>query len=207
MSTTVIIDYGFGNIGSVAGALEHLGYPAIVSDDPDFIRNQDSLILPGVGSFFSAMSALRETGLDQSLRYAVLEHGAKILGICLGMQLLAEFGTEGGGTKGLGLAPGKVDRFASGESDSKELHIGFSGVNHQSSGQLLEGIPSGTDFYFVHEYRLSPDSYDSSWTLGLADHSERFVAVFERGNVFGVQFHPEKSQTNGLALLNNFLEA
>ena len=207
MSTTVIIDYGFGNIGSVAGAIGHLGYTAIVSDDPKFIKNQDTLILPGVGSFFSAMSALRETGLDQSLRCAVLERGAKILGICLGMQLLAEFGTEGGGTKGLGLAPGRVDRFGSGESEAKELHIGFSGVNYQLAGQLLRDIPSGTDFYFVHEYRLASEGFDSSWTLGFADHSEQFVALFERENVFGVQFHPEKSQTNGLALLRNFLEA
>lgn len=207
MSATVIIDYGFGNIGSVQGAVEHLGHDAIVSDDPEFIKNQRSLVLPGVGSFFAAMMALRNTGLDESLRLAVLECGAKILGICLGMQLLAEFGTEGGGTKGLGLAPGRVGRFVSCESDAKELHIGFSGVTCQTPGQLLRDIPSGTDFYFVHEYRLAPENFDSSWTLGLADHSEQFVALFERDNVFGVQFHPEKSQTNGLALLKNFLEA
>ena len=207
MSTTVIVDYGFGNIGSVQGAVEHLGHGGIVSDDPEFIKNQNSLIFPGVGSFFSAMTALRSTGLDESLKSAVLHGGAKVLGICLGMQLLAEFGTEGGGVEGLGLAPGRVDRFAKGERDVKELHIGFSGVDHQSPGQLLRDIPSGTDFYFVHEYRLVPEDFDSSWTLGLAEHSERFVALFERDNVFGVQFHPEKSQTNGLALLRNFLEA
>jgi len=207
VSTTAIIDYGMGNIGSVVGAVQHLGYDVIVSDNPEFIKNQRSLILPGVGSFFSAMAALTSGGLDKSLQCAVLERGAKILGICLGMQLLAESGTEGGGTKGLGLAPGRVDRLVTEESDAKQLHIGFSSVNYHTAGQLLRGIPSGTDFYFVHEYRLAPEHFDSSWTVGLTDHSERFVALFERDNVFGVQFHPEKSQTNGLALLKNFLEA
>ena len=205
MSRTVIVDYGMGNIGSVRGALGYLGEDVAVSGDPQIVEESASLILPGVGSFRTAMVALRSNGLAEAISNAVTGCGAKILGICLGMQLLAEYGTEGGGTDGLGLVPGTVDRFSDG-AGTKQLHIGFSAVDTVPGGKLFAGIASGTDFYFVHEYRLTAEGFDDSWNLGFTEHGERFVSVFEKDRVMGAQFHPEKSQTNGLAMLENFLK-
>ncbi len=206
MSASVIIDYGMGNIGSVRGALSYLGEHVVVSGDPRVVEESTSLILPGVGSFSTAMAVLRGTGLADAIVASVNDRGGKMLGICLGMQLLAMGGTEGGQTEGLGLMPGTVNRFPDGVG-SKRLHIGFSSVHVDSQGVLFAGVPSGTDFYFVHEYRLTPEDFDSSWSLGLTDHGEQFVSAVEKDRVMGVQFHPEKSQTNGLALLKNFLRA
>ncbi len=205
MSKTVIIDYGMGNIGSVAGALRHLGADVEVTSDREQLQKFRSLVLPGVGSFFRAMGELEASGLADSLRSLVLDKGAKILGICLGMQLLADYGEEGGGRAGLGLVPGQVGPFHSESFEGNALNIGFSGVEYEQTGLLYKNIPSGTDFYFVHEYRLNLEGIPSDWTLGIANHESPFVASYERENVMGVQFHPEKSQTNGLALLKNFL--
>ena len=205
MTGTVIVDYGMGNIGSVRGALSYLGESVEVAGDPRVVEEAASLILPGVGSFRTAMVALRSSGLADAIVNAVSQHGAKILGICLGMQLLAEYGTEGGRTEGLRLVPGTVDRFSEG-AGAKRLHIGFSAVDAERGGKLFAGMGSGKDFYFVHEYRLADENLDDSWNLGFSEHGERFVSVFEKGRVMGVQFHPEKSQTNGLALLENFLK-
>lgn len=206
MSKSVIIDYGMANIGSVRGALSYLGEDVEVSGDPWVVEASDSLILPGVGSFGTAMAVLRTSGLAEAIVTSVKDRGAKILGICLGMQLLAEYGTEGERTEGLGLVPGRVERFPE-RSGSKRLHIGFSVVDITSRGVLFEGMSRGTEFYFVHEYRLTPEDFDASWNLGFTDHGERFVSAVQKGPVMGVQFHPEKSQTNGLALLENFVKA
>ncbi len=206
MSTTLVIDYGMGNIGSVRGALNYLGEDVLVTGDPETVTGHRRLILPGVGSFSGAMDNLEKAGLADAIRVAVLDRGARILGVCLGMQLLAEYGQEGGGRPGIGLVPGRVIPLSAGPDNGHSLHIGFSTVSYAQPGVLYEAIPTGTDFYFVHEYHLVSDEIESEWDVGFSNHGETVIASYERENIMGVQFHPEKSQTNGLALLKNFLE-
>ena len=206
MTKTAVVDYGLGNLGSVVAAIRFLGHELFVASDAETIASYDSLILPGVGSYTLAMNEIRSRGLGEAITQAVTAGKSRILGICLGMQLLADFGEEGGGSPGLGLVPGVVAKFERSEKDRSDLHIGFAGVTVESEGKLMKSLPSTTDFYFVHEYRLSLKDFDSSWRIGVSDFGERFVSLVERENVMGVQFHPEKSQTNGLRVLANFLE-
>lgn len=194
-----------GNIGSVVGALTYLEENVVVSGDPDVVLNSSSLVLPGVGSFFQAMASLEAIGMDKALLTAVSNKQAKLLGICLGMQLLNQWGDEGGGRAGLGIAPGRVQRFDAENLGSKHLNIGFSEVTFANADGIYEGFHGGVDFYFVHEYRVGNDAFGPEWSIGISNHDEPFVASFEKDNVMGVQFHPEKSQTNGLRLLSNFL--
>lgn len=198
-----IVDYGMGNLWSVASALRFLGCEPCMSDDPQQVCAAPVLLLPGVGSFRRAMQALDSRGLSDALREAVRQRGAKLLGICLGMQLLAERGSEDGVSDGLGLVPGQVDRFDA--AGVKVPHIGFNSVRHAPGSRLFSGVDNPADFYFVHSFRLcersGPGLYAST------THGEEFVSAYEHGNVFGTQFHPEKSQTNGLRLLRNFLAA
>jgi len=203
MGTTItIIDYGMGNLRSVQNALHYLGVGAVISNSAASIASADALVLPGVGSFRSAMLSLESTGLDQAIQDAVLTRGRKILGICLGMQLMGTSSTEDGVTQGLGLIPAPVERFSD-RAGRKVPHIGFNTVTAAAQSQLMRGMQDKTDFYFVHSYRMSP--------LGLAgrvstcDYGGLFVAAYEQANIFATQFHPEKSQTNGLLLLKNFL--
>lgn len=200
-----IVDYGMGNIGSVFNAIKYLGFSARVSSDPFVVSNSLKLILPGVGSFGRAMSMMRLKQLDLAILEAVQNRGAKILGICLGMQLLAEVGTEDGYTQGLCLIPGTVKRFNFDNINNKKIpHIGFNQVFGASDSVLFKGLPANSDFYFVHSYMLLPgvtNSKESICTYGVD-----FIAALEYKNIFGTQFHPEKSQINGLLLLKNFLE-
>lgn len=202
-----LVDYGMGNIGSVVAAFEFLGAKVVVSSDPAQIELASKLVLPGVGSFARAMQVLEVSGLTGAIKNAVLERGAPILGVCLGMQLLAAWGEEGGGSEGIGLVTYRVEPFPRVAPSHKALHIGFSPVYYEQPGVLYRGLESGTDFYFVHEYRIGLVGATGTATLGQSFHEEPFVASFELGHLFGVQFHPEKSQANGLLLLRNFLEA
>ena len=193
-----ILDYGMGNLRSVEKALEHVGASATISSDPEAIRAADGLILPGVGAFPKAMTRVRELGLDELTRER-LEAGVPVLGICLGLQLLFDSTTELGGAEGLGLLPGGVA-----ELDAPGLkvpHIGWSPVRWEKPSRLTEGIESETPFYFVHSFAPSPADED---LLGSAAYGARFACAAERDNVFGVQFHPEKSSGAGLRLLSNF---
>jgi glutamine amidotransferase len=199
-----IIDYGVGNICSVYSALTYLGANCLVTSSPSEVRLSDALILPGVGSFNSGMAEIKSLGLDDAILEAVKIKGRKILGICLGMQLMAHSGVEGGDTEGLGLFLASVDRFNFPMNSRLKIpHIGFNGVSSQDESMLFKRLPSVTDFYFVHSYR----------TLGLnlpgkravCSYGEDFLAAYECDNIFATQFHPEKSQTNGLLLLKNFL--
>lgn len=202
----VIVDYGMGNLWSVDSALRYLGADAIVSGDPDKVAAADVLILPGVGSFHKAMRQLRERGLADALSEAVLSRQRKILGICLGMQLLGQSGTEDGDCAGLGFIPASVHRFSRAEIGLLKLpHIGFNHVSSYPHGRLLGGLASPADFYFVHSYRLLPDGLPG--TPSLCRYGIDFLAAYEHENIFATQFHPEKSQTNGLQLLSNFLAA
>ena len=193
-----ILDYGMGNLRSVEKALEHVGATATIANDAETIRAADGLILPGVGAFPKAMEGIRELGLDQLIEER-REAGVPILGICLGLQLLFDSSTELGGAAGLGLFPGEVA-----ELDAPGLkipHIGWSSVRWERQSRLTEGIDSETPFYLVHSFAPPAEGED---LLGSAAYGNRFACAAERDNVFGVQFHPEKSSAAGLRLLSNF---
>ncbi len=193
-----ILDYGMGNLRSVEKALEHVGATATISSDVETIRAADGLILPGVGAFPKAMERVRELGLDE-LAAERRDAGVPILGICLGLQLLFESTTELGGAGGTGLLPGSVAALDAG--GLKVPHIGWSPVRWEKSSRLTEGIESETPFYFVHSFTPDPEPAD---LLGSAVYGSRFACAVEQDNIFGVQFHPEKSSAAGLRLLSNF---
>jgi glutamine amidotransferase len=193
-----ILDYGMGNLRSVEKALEHVGATAVVSDDAGAVREADGVILPGVGAFPRAMERIRERGLDDLVAERV-EAGVPVLGICLGLQLLFGSSTELGGAAGLGLFGGGVDALRA--PGLKVPHIGWAPVHWERQSRLAEGIESETPFYFVHSY--APRAGEAE-LLGSAEYGERFACAAERDNVFGVQFHPEKSSAAGLRLLANF---
>jgi glutamine amidotransferase len=199
MTTRIaIVDYGMGNLRSVEKALEHVGVTATISNDPTEVRAADGVILPGVGAFPRAMERIEELGLDELLTER-RDAGVPILGICLGLQLLFDSTTELGGSAGLGLLPGPVVGLDA--EDLKVPHIGWSPVRWERDSRLAEGIASETPFYFVHSFLPQPQPGD---LLGSAAYGARFACAAERDNVFGVQFHPEKSSAAGLRLLSNF---
>jgi len=193
-----ILDYGIGNLRSVEKALEHVGASATITADAEEIRAADGLILPGVGAFPKAMERIRDRGLDELVdeRSAT---GTPILGICLGLQLLFDTSTELGGAEGLGLLSGEVSELEA--PGLKVPHIGWEPVRWEKESRLCEGIDSETPFYLVHSFAPAPAASD---LLGTAVYGARFACAAERDNVFGVQFHPEKSGAAGLRLLANF---
>lgn len=199
-----IVDYGMGNIRSLSAAVTHLGWNSQISRDPATIATSETIILPGVGSFPEAMKSIRSQGIDNALRDAFKEGESRILGICLGMQLLMTSSDEDGGSSGLGIIDGDVGRFPEGIA-LPIPHIGFNSVNASKLSTLFAGLSESTDFYFVHSYRATNAA--ASGLVATSHYGETFIAAFEAGNVYGTQFHPEKSQSNGLALLSNFLSA
>ena len=200
-----VVDYGMGNLWSVLSALRYLGCTPVLSGDPDEISTADSLLLPGVGSFFKAMAALRQRGIDRAIIEAVQINGSKILGICLGMQLMGRSSSEDGNTVGLGLIPSAVDKFTLHEIGSnKNPHMGFDLVCSQPDAKLFRSLPRVADFYFAHSYRMLPMGLIGE--KAICDYGTEFLAAYEHDNLYATQFHPEKSQTNGLILLRNFLE-
>jgi glutamine amidotransferase len=199
-ATIAILDYGMGNLRSVEKALEHVGAVAEISADPERVRAADGVILPGVGAFPRAMEEIRARGLD-ALIDERRQSGTPILGICLGLQLLFEKTSELAGASGLGLLAGGVDGLDA--AGLKVPHIGWSPVRWEHDSALVDGIDSETPFYFVHSFAPRPAS-PSEDLLGSAAYGARFACAVERDNVFGVQFHPEKSSAAGLRLLSNF---
>ena len=199
-----IVNYRMGNIRSVESALEYLGAPCQISGDPRTIERSDMLILPGVGSYRAAMQNLNTLGMTDALNEAVQIRKRPILGICLGMQLLADEGTEDGITPGLGWIPGRVVRFSFEDPAVKIPHIGFNSVHVETSDPLFSAMPAEVDFYFVHSFHFQ--CQDSASVSGWADYQGRFTASVQRDNIYGTQFHPEKSQSNGLQVLKNFVE-
>ena len=194
-----IVDYGMGNRRSVEKALEHIGAPAVISGDHEQIRAAEGVIVPGVGAFPQAMRNLRELGLD-SLVTERAATGVPVLGICLGMQLLFETSTEHEGATGLGLLPGDVTFL---DTRGERLpHIGWNLVTLRRPARLTDGLGDAAAFYHVHSLACRPS--DPADVVGTAEYGEVFPSIVERGNVFGVQFHPEKSSRDGLALLRNF---
>ena len=198
-----IVNYGMGNIRSIQNALQYLGCACEVVDTPTGLQKSKKIILPGVGSFAKAIANIKQLKLFDELQHIVIDKRVPILGICLGMQLLAGIGEEDGPSVGLGLIPGKVKKFVF-TSKFKMPHIGFNTVkiinNHST---LFEGLEDNLDFYFVHNYVFECDKKEHIATL--TQYGKIFVSSVQNENILGVQFHPEKSQSNGLRLLKNFI--
>jgi imidazole glycerol-phosphate synthase subunit HisH len=194
-----ICDYGMGNLRSVEKAFDRVDVDARRVSDPEAARGADGLVVPGVGAFPEAMSRIRAQGFLDLVRERAAA-GTPVLGICLGMQLIFARSAELGGEEGLRLLEGEVTRLDA--KGAKVPHIGWSSVSWSRSSPLTEGLSEGEPFYFVHSYASRPA--DAADVLGAAQYGETFAAVVERGNVFGVQFHPEKSSVAGLRLLRNF---
>lgn len=197
-----IVDYGMGNLHSVSKAVERLGYASLVTADPGEILTADSVILPGVGAFGDAMEHLRESGLDVVVKEAAIA-GQPLLGICLGMQLLFSSSQEHGEHNGLDILPGSGVRFAPREG-YKVPHMGWNKLSFlQPESPLLTGLEEG-HVYFVHSYHVLAGS--DSDLLAVTDYGHPVTAVVGRNNVYGMQFHPEKSGELGIKLLGNFLK-
>lgn len=200
-----VVDYEAGNLTSVETALRHIGARFMVTSDPETLIRADKVIFPGVGEARQAMSVLRAGGLDEALK-SFASAGKPLLGICLGCQILQDFSEERE-SRLLGLIPGRVLLFPGGEG-IKVPQIGWNTIIHNDS-PIFQGIPNGSSFYFVHSYYLSlslPSGERSPWVLATSNHGMAFAAAVRRENVWGVQFHPEKSGPKGLVLLRNFVE-
>jgi glutamine amidotransferase len=195
-----IIDYGVGNLRSVEKAFHAGGIEAVVSSEEPVLRAADKLVLPGVGAFRACMEALTERGFEQLVRERVAE-GTPLLGVCVGMQMLFEESEEFGTTSGLGFLRGRVRRFPEG---LRVPQVGWNQVEWRSKHALSEGISDRTFFYFVHSFFC--DSDEAEAVVGRTEYGITYASVVARGNVCGVQFHPEKSQAAGLRLLKNFAE-
>lgn len=195
-----VIDLKIGNIDSVSRALRYLGTAHNVSNDIEDVSNADKLIFPGVGNFSEASKRLKLTGLDRLLRYRVLEDNIPILGICLGMQLFATYGEEGGVTEGLDFIKGKVTYHRASEKGLRLPHIGWNEV-HYENFKLFDSIHNDSCFYFVHSYEMI---ISDSVKIAYSNYGVEFIAAVQKNNIIGVQFHPEKSQQVGFKLLENF---
>ncbi len=208
-STIAIIDYGMGNLRSVAKALERVGATARIIATPSELGDATGLILPGVGAFGQAMDSLAGTKFDELVKGWAREN-RPFLGICLGLQLIFSESEEFGPVKGLDIVPGKVVRFRGpryeahdGEPGLKVPHIGWNSLRLVKDHPVVAGLPEGAMAYFVHSYYGVPD--DASWTTLITDHGLEFASAVSRGNVFASQFHPEKSGDVGLQMLTSFV--
>lgn len=207
-----VLDYGVGNLGSVLKAVEALGVSPVLVDQAGEAARCDRLILPGVGNFIDCAERLTAGGWPDALREAVLEKQRPLLGVCVGMQLLADAGLEGAGpdntegTPGLGFIPGRVEHLSTLGCTLRLPHVGWNSTRNASPRDaLFAGIPDGTDFYFVHSYAFVTESADD--VVATTDYGATVTAAVRRGNVWGTQFHPEKSSKAGARLLRNFLQA
>ncbi|HGJ66848.1 TPA: imidazole glycerol phosphate synthase subunit HisH [bacterium] len=194
-----VIDYGMGNLRSVQAGLNSVNQESFITDDPKKVIEADGVVLPGVGAFADAIKRLNDTGLGEAFRKAV-ELGKPCIGICLGLQLLFSESEEGGLYKGLDIVKGRVIRFT---NQLKVPHMGWNQLNiRQKDSPLFRDIPEGTYVYFVHSYFVVPD--DSSVIASTTNYGIDFTSVITKDNLFGTQFHPEKSQNLGLQILRNF---
>ena len=196
-----IIDYGAGNIKSVENAVRYLGHDVVLTRDPEILLSSDHCILPGVGAFGSAMERLEKYGLDEVIRQ-IVHRGIPLLGICLGLQLLFESSEESPGAAGLGVLKGKILRIP--DTDGRKVpQIGWNDLSYPVRGRLFEGLPEGTYVYFVHSYYLKAE--DPSIVTARTEYGVSIDAAVESGSVMACQFHPEKSESAGMRILENFL--
>ena len=202
----VIIDYGMGNLWSVKSALDFIGVETVISGDPKKITAANILVLPGVGAFRRAMTSLNKTGISEAIVEAVSRKKSKILGICLGMQLLGQSSTEDGFTEGLSLITSKSEKFNNDHNPEVKIpHVGFNSVYFPENSILFQQLETESDFYFTHSYKMTLSNLKGLESK--THYTEDFLAAYENENIFATQFHPEKSQSNGLRLLHNFIVA
>ncbi len=197
-----VIDMKLGNVHSVCNALKHLRYEHILTSDADQLRESEKLIFPGVGTFSEASNRLSQSGIRDCIRDEVLNRNKPILGICLGMQLLAEEGEEGGVSQGLGLIKAKVAKLPCDTSTHRLPHIGWNDISNHGM-DLLNEIEDGSCFYFVHSYAMN---LEEDCSFASCNYGVDFVAAVQKGHIAGTQFHPEKSREKGLKVLKNFVE-
>jgi imidazole glycerol-phosphate synthase subunit HisH len=195
-----VVDYGMGNLRSVVKAVEKFTDRVALSDDPASIEKSDALIMPGDGAFGMAMENLTSRGWIDPIHHFIAR-GGHFLGICLGFQLLFSTSEEFGSHRGLDIIPGAVVRFN--DKDLKVPHMGWNNVDIIQESQVLAGIPSGSYFYFIHSYY--PEIRDRSWVIGEVDYGSNFPCIVGRENIIATQFHPEKSHTVGLKIIENFV--
>jgi glutamine amidotransferase len=199
-----IIDYGMGNVRSMANAMEFIGMEPVLSADPGELAQADRLILPGVGAFGDAMAALKERGLVEVLQRLIGEEGKPVLGVCLGMQLFARSSEEHGGSEGLGLIAADVKQMRA-HPPAKIPHVGWNDLSFDTDDWLFEGIPaSQPNFYFVHSLQMVCDN--PATRIATCDHGTSVTAAVRQDNIVATQFHPEKSQDNGIRLLMNWAD-
>jgi glutamine amidotransferase len=201
--TVGIINYGMGNLSSVSNAFASLNSDPQILARPEELRNVDRIVLPGVGAFGDGMAKLRGDGWIPELEAAVLRAGKPFLGLCLGMQMLANTGTEYGQWAGLGWIPGVVRRLTPSDPSIRVPHMGWNDLEVVKMDGLYRGMKQTPVCYFVHSYVFQPE--DPALISAYCNHGERFAASLEYRNIFATQYHPEKSQKNGLAVLSNFL--
>lgn len=200
-----IIDYGSGNVGAVSTLLEKQRIPHILSSDPETLKSADKYILPGVGAFDPSMQTLRETGIVDVLNTEVLEKGKAVLGICVGMHLLAE-GSEEGQETGLGWIPGRVRHIQiSDDAPRPHLpHMGWNSIQPSKPSKIFDNLDTENGFYFLHNYYF--DAADTEHIAAKVDYAGGLNCAVIRDNIFGMQFHPEKSHQNGMQLFKNFAD-
>ena len=201
---TAIIDYGMGNLLSVQRAFEKCGSDAVIIDNPLELREAEYIVLPGVGAFPDAMENLKKNGWTEELERAVIEKETPLLGICLGMQLLADKSYEVRECQGLGYIPGEIVRFVPETGNERITHFGWNDIIKKQEQPILDGIEDGTNFYFVHSYHFNAKRPENVVTV--TPYCGEFVSVVIRDNIVGTQFHPEKSQKAGFKLIKNFLK-
>lgn len=199
----VVVDYEMGNLRSIVKSLEYVGGKVIVSYKPDDLLKADKIVLPGVGAFRDGMANLQKKGLDLILYKEVKEKNKPLMGICLGMQLLADKSYEFGEWQGLSLISGEVKKFNI-DDKFKIPHVGWNNVKFIQEHKLLDSVEDNSDFYFAHSYYLI--CAEKSSVIGVCDYGGDFTAIVAKDNIFATQFHPEKSQKSGLKLLENFVK-
>jgi glutamine amidotransferase len=201
-----VVDYGAGNVRSVVNAFEAIGQSPVLTNDPEILGKSSGIVLPGVGAFGDCMKILRRLNLVEPLTDLVLRQKKPYLGICLGMQFLAEESSEQGHHKGLGWIRGRVELLTSNDKRFRIPHMGWNDIHINKRFPFFEGLGDSPVFYFVHSYHLVVNEEDVDIVAATCWHGATVTAAVQKDNIFGTQFHPEKSQESGLKVLKNFLK-